>query len=73
MEPDRPNDGDVLVSNPTATIEHEICIVPRSPHITCANHDRAVSAGRALAQELKVDAWLTEDYRHYLRIATYRG
>jgi len=68
----RPQDGDVLVSNPTATVEHEICIVPRSPHITRANHDRAVTEGRLLAEQLKVDVWLTEDNCHFLRIGSYR-
>lgn len=72
MKPQRPQDGDVLVSNPTATVEHEICIVPRPPHITCPSHDRAVAQGRQLAEQLKVDAWLTEDNRHFLRIGTYR-
>jgi hypothetical protein len=72
METHRPRDGDVLVSNPTATVEHEICIVPRSPHITCANHDRAVAKGRQLAEQLHVDLWLTEDHRHFMRIGTYR-
>jgi hypothetical protein len=72
MESPRPKDGDVLVSNPTATIEHVISIVPRAPHITCANHDRAVAEGRRLAENLKVDAWLTEDHCHFMRIASYR-
>lgn len=72
MEPYRPQDGDVLVSNPTATVEYEICILPRPPHITCANHDRAVAEGRQLAEELKVDAWLTEDHCHFMRIGMHR-
>jgi len=72
MEPRRPQDGDVLVSKPTAIVEHEICIVPRSPHITCANHNRAVTEGRLLAEQLKVDVWLTEDNCHFLRIGSYR-
>jgi hypothetical protein len=72
MEPHVPQDGDVLVSNPCATVEHDICIVPHPPHITCPNHDRAVATGRRLARRLKVDAWLTEDYRHFLTIGRYR-
>jgi hypothetical protein len=72
MKPQRPQDGDVLVSNPTATVEYEICIVPRPPHITCPTHDRAVAEGCRLAAELGVDAWLTEDHTHFLRIGTYR-
>ena len=72
MDSDRPLEGDVLISNPTATREHEICIVPRPPHIVCANHDRAVTEARQLAEQLQVDAWLTEDNRHFLRIGVYR-
>jgi hypothetical protein len=72
MTPTLPQDGDVLVSNPTATVEHEIYIVPGALHVTCANHDRAVTEGRRLAETLKVDAWLTEDHSHFMRIAAYR-
>jgi hypothetical protein len=71
-DPHLPQDGDVLVSNPTATVEHDICIVPHPPHLTCESLDRALAAGRELAEELKVDAWLSEDHRHVLRIGTYR-
>lgn len=72
MQADLPQDGDVLVSHPTATVEHDICIVPRSPHITCPSHDSAVAEGRELAEQLRVDAWLTEDHSHFLRIAAFR-
>jgi len=72
MESHTPQDGDVLISNPTATLEHEICIIPRPPHTTCRTHDQAVAEGRQLAEQLRVDAWLTEDNRHFLRIASYR-
>ena len=72
MELRLPQDGDILVSNPTATVEHDIAIVPHPPHITCPNHDRGVAEARQLAEELKVDAWLTEDNCHFLRIAAYR-
>lgn len=71
-QPQLPQDGDILVSNPTATVEHEIGIVPRRPHITCANYDQGVAEARQLAKELAVDAWLTEDNRHFLRIGQYR-
>ncbi len=67
-----PQDGDVLVTNPTATVEYEIAIVPAPPHQTCANHDDAVAQGTRLALELRVDAWLSEDLRHFLRIAAHR-
>ncbi|HXW06900.1 MAG TPA: hypothetical protein VD833_16830 [Vicinamibacterales bacterium] len=72
MEAQLPKEGDVLVSNPTATVEHEICVVPKPPHLTCETHDKAVAAARALAQQLAVDAWLTEDHRHFLRIGMFR-
>jgi len=72
MELEIPQDGDVLVSNPTATVEYVVGIVPRPPHITCPSHDRAVAQGRQLAEQLEVDAWLTEDKAHFLRIGSYR-
>jgi 1,4-alpha-glucan branching enzyme len=67
-----PQNGDVVVSHPTATIEHSICVVPRRPHMTCATHDQAVVSGRKLAETLHVDAWLTEDHCHFLLIASFR-
>jgi hypothetical protein len=72
MEPHFPRDGDVLVSKPTAIVEHEICVVPGPPHVSYPNHKRAVAEGCRLAEQLKVDAWLTEDNCHFLRIGTYR-
>jgi hypothetical protein len=68
-----PQTGDVLVSNVTATLEHDISIVPNDPHLSCATHNIAVAAARELAEKLGVDAWLTEDHTHFLRLATYRG
>ena len=67
-----PSDGDVLVTNPTATVEHEIAIVPAPPHMICATHDEAVAWAKRMARERQVDAWLSEDLRHFLRIASYR-
>jgi hypothetical protein len=67
-----PQDGDVVVSHPTATIEHSICVVPERSHMTCATHDQAVASGRELAEKLHVDAWLTEDHCHFLLIASFR-
>jgi hypothetical protein len=72
MELQLPQDGDVLVSNPTATVEHQICIVPKPPHASYRNHDRAVAEGRRLAEQLAVDAWLTEDQSHFIRIGHFR-
>lgn len=51
-----PQNGDVLVSCPTATIEHSICIVPERARMTCATHDQAIASGRELAERLHVDA-----------------
>ena len=62
----------LLGANPTATVEHHICIVPKPPHEICANHDRAVAAGLELAKRLGVDAWLTEDHCHFLRLGRFR-
>jgi hypothetical protein len=64
--------GDVLVSHPTAVREHEISIVPHAPHAVSATHDAAVSEGRSEADEMGVDAWLTEDQTHVVKIAANR-
>ena len=64
--------GDVLVSHPTAVREHEISIVPNAPHAISLTHDAAVSDGRSEADALDVDAWLTEDHTHVVKIAANR-
>ena len=64
--------GDVLVSHPTAVREHEISIVPNPPHATASTHDAAVSDGCTEAEALGVDAWLTEDQTHVMKIAAHR-
>ena len=64
--------GDVLVSHPTAVREHEISIVPNAPHAISPTHDAAVSEGRSEANALGVDAWLTEDQTHVVKIASHR-
>src|SRR3954468_10183818 len=53
--------GDVLVSRPTATREHQISVMPHAPHATSPTHDAAVSDGCSQADSSGVDAWLTED------------
>jgi hypothetical protein len=68
-----PQNGDVVVSHPTATIEHSISVVPERPHMTCATHDQAIASGRELAEKLQVDVWLTEDLCHFLLIASFRS
>jgi hypothetical protein len=64
--------GDVLVSHPTALREHQISLIPNAPHATSPTHDAAVSDGRSEADAMGVDAWLTEDHTHVLKIATNR-
>ena len=64
--------GDVLVSHPTAVREHEISIVPNAPHATSPTHDAAVRNGHAEAEAIGVDAWLTEDQTHVVKIASNR-
>jgi hypothetical protein len=64
--------GDVLVSHPTAVREHDISIVPNAPHATSPTHDAAVSDGRSEADAMGVDAWLTEDQTHVVKIASHR-
>jgi hypothetical protein len=65
--------GDVLVSHPTAAREHEISVIPNAPHATAPAHDAAVSDGRAEAGAKGVDAWLTEDQTHVVKIASHRA
>jgi len=64
--------GHVLVSHPTTVREHEISIVPNAPHAISPTHDAAVSDGRSEADALGVDAWLTEDHTHVVKIASNR-
>jgi len=64
--------GDVLVSHSTAVREHEIRIVPNAPHEKPPTHDAAISEGRSEADALGVDAWLTEDHTHVVKIASNR-
>jgi hypothetical protein len=64
--------GDVLVSHSTAVREHQISIVPNAPHARSPTHDAAVSDARSEADAIGVDAWLTEDQRHVVKIASNR-
>ena len=64
--------GDVLVSHPTAVREHEISLVPNAPHAISPTHDAAVRDGRSEADARGVDAWLTEDQTHVVKIASHR-
>ena len=65
--------GDVLVSHSTAVREHEISVIPDAAHATSPTHDAAVSDGRAEAEAKGVDAWLTEDHTHVVKIASNRA
>ena len=67
-----PQTGDVLVCRRVAEKEHEISIVPKAPHMVGASHDWAVARGRELAERLRVDAWLSEDHIHFLKLASHR-
>ena len=64
--------GDVLVSHPTAVREHKISVIPNAPHAMSPTHDAAVSDGRSEADAKGVDAWLTEDHIHVVKIASHR-
>jgi hypothetical protein len=64
--------GDVLVSHSTAVREHESGIFPMPPHATSPTHDAAVSDGCSEADAMGVDAWLTEDHTHVVKIAANR-
>jgi len=65
--------GDVLVSHATAVREHEISVIPNAPHATSPTHDAAVGEGRLEADAKGVDAWLTEDHTHVVKIAANRA
>ena len=64
--------GDVLVSHPTAVREHEISVIPNAPHAMSPTHDAALRDGRSEADTMGVDAWLTEDQTHVVKIASHR-
>ena len=64
--------GDVLVSHSSAVREHDISVIPNAPHATSATHDAAVSDGCSEADAMRVDAWLTEDKTHVVKIASHR-
>lgn len=64
--------GDVLVSHSTAVREHDISIVPNAPHAISPTHNEALGEGRSEADARGVDAWLTEDQTHVVKIASHR-
>jgi hypothetical protein len=65
--------GDVLVSHSTAVREHEISIVPNASHATAPTHDAAVHDACSEADATGVDAWLTEDQTHVVKLSSNRA
>jgi hypothetical protein len=65
--------GDVLVSHPTALREHQISVVPNAPHAMSPTHDTAISDACSEADAKNVDAWLTEDQTHVVKIGSHRA
>ena len=68
-----PQTGDILVSRSSGNIEHQISVVPDAPLESCPTHTCAVDKASALARERRVDAWLTEDLIHFMRLASFRA
>jgi hypothetical protein len=67
-----PQNGDLLVANPTATLDYDVTTVGESVSLACANCAAAVAQAVELARQRRVDAWLTEDHTHFLKIASCR-
>ena len=65
--------GDVLVSNLTATVEYDVSIVGGAVDSAGVHYAAAVARARTLAATRRVDAWLTEDHIHFLKITPCRG
>jgi len=59
------------VSNQLATIGYAVSVVPTAPRF-CGPHDEAIAKARDLAEQLRVDVWLTEDRTHFKHVASYR-
>jgi len=64
--------GDVVVSHSTAVREHQISVIPNAPHAISLTHNAAVGEARSEADAKGVDAWLTEDQTHVVKIAANR-
>ena len=73
MERLLPRDGDVLVSHSMARVDCEIAVVPRPAHAVHTRQETAIANATVLAHTLGVDAWLTHDRRHFLRVASFRA
>jgi hypothetical protein len=59
-----PQAGDVLISKPTAVVEHDVSIVPTSTSVLRARYELAVTEAQKLAEQLRVDLWFTADHTH---------
>jgi hypothetical protein len=67
-----PQVGDILVSNRSATTDHDVSIVSdRAAHVY-PNHATAVARAHELAEARQVDVWLTEDHTHFLKLGSYK-
>jgi hypothetical protein len=64
--------GDVLVARPSSVVTHDISIVPAKPHATMPNHREAVEQATEEAEARGVDAWVTEDQTHVIKLASNR-
>ena len=58
---------------PSALREHEISIVANAPHQMPPAHDVAIRKERSEADAMGVEAWLTEDHTHVVKIASNRA
>ncbi len=67
-----PQGGDVLVTKRTATVEHDVSVLPGRPYESSLCYANALAAAKGLAEQIHVDAWFTEDHTHFLRIASFR-
>jgi hypothetical protein len=67
-----PQDGDVLASRSCATGQYNVAVVPERPHLTQKRRLLALEMARLLARDRAVDAWLTEDLIHFMRLARFR-
>ena len=68
----RPQNGDVLVSNSSATAEYDVTIIGGPVDCTGVNYSGAIARAQQLARQHRTDAWLTEDHSHFLQIAFCR-
>jgi hypothetical protein len=63
---------DVVVSKCPANTTYEVGVLGAAGVVYC-NRDSAVAEADQLAKGNHVDAWLTEDHVHFLRIKSYRA